>query len=114
MIAVPWTLCLIAGSLAPAYVKESIGTHSHHRPYHFISFGATALLFLLISNTRRQEWTSLCGAFALGLTMETLQCLSDGYFEWWDARDDTLGIVVAFALFRMADWWLSANREANT
>jgi hypothetical protein len=114
VIVVPWTLCLIVGSLLPDDVKESIGTHSHHRPYHFIAFGATALLFLLISNTRRQEWISVGGAFALGLSLETLQCLLDGYFEWWDLRDDALGILLAFALFRMADRWLSTNREANT
>jgi len=114
VIAVPWTLCLIVGSLSPDYVKETIGTHSFHRPYHFIAFGATALLFLLTSSTRRQEWIALGGAFGLGLTMETLQCLSDGYFEWWDLRDDALGILLAFALFRMADRWLSANRATNT
>lgn len=114
VIAVPWTLCLIVGSLLPDHVKDSIGTHSHHRPYHLIAFGATALLFLLISNTRRQEWIAVSGAFALGLSLETLQCLSDGYFEWWDLRDDALGILLAFALFRMADWWLSTSREANT
>src|SRR5271165_5270069 len=114
VIAVPWTLCLIVGSLSPDYVKETIGTHSFHRPYHFIAFGATALLFLLISSTRRQEWIALGGAFGLGLTMETLQYLSDGYFEWWDLRDDALGILVAFVLFRTVDRWLSANRAANT
>lgn len=114
VIAVPWTLCLIIGSLSPDYIKESIGTHSHHRPYHFLSFGATALLYLLISNTRRQEWISLAGAFTLGLGLETMQSLSDGYFEWWDLRDDALGILIAFALFRIAAWWLSTNREANT
>lgn len=110
----PWTLCLIIGSLSPDYVKEGIGTHSYHRPYHFFAFGATALLYLLISNTRRQEWMAVSTALGLGLTLETLQCLSDGYFEWWDLRDDALGILIAFALFRMAGWWLSTNREANT
>ncbi len=114
VIAVPWTLCLIIGSLSPDSVKETIGTHSYHRPFHFLAFGATALLFLLISNTRRQEWISLAGVFALGLTLETVQCLIDGYFEWWDLRDDALGIFFAFALFRVADRWLSANRQANT
>lgn len=89
--------------------------HTHHRPYHFISFGATALLFLLISNTRRQEWTSVFAVFGLGLILEALQCLLfDGYMEWWDIRDDALGISITFLLFRMADRWLSANREANT
>jgi len=115
LIAVPWTLCLIAGSLSPDYVKESIGTHSYHRPFHFISFGATALLFLLISNNRRREWISVCGVFALGVTLEMLQCLLfDGYFEWWDVRDDALGVLIVFALFRMADWWLRTGPEANT
>jgi hypothetical protein len=114
LIAAPWTLCLIVGSLLPDHIKEVIGTHSHHRPYHFIAFGATALLFLLISSTRRQDWIALGGAFALGVTLETLQFLLDGYFEWWDLRDDALGILLAFALFRMADRWLSMNRAANT
>lgn len=113
LIAAPWTLCLIVGSLLPDHVKEAIGTHSHHRPYHFIAFGATALLFLLVSTSRRQEWISLSGALALGLTLETLQCLLDGYFEWWDLRDDALGILLAFALFRVADRWLSMSREVN-
>ena len=115
LIVLPWTLCLIAGSLSPSYVKERLGTHTHHRPYHFISFGATALLFLLISNTRRQEWVSVFAVFGLGLILETLQCLLfDGYMEWWDIRDDALGISITFLLFRMADRWLSASREADT
>jgi hypothetical protein len=114
LIAVPWTFCLIVGSLAPNSLKDAIGTHSHHRPYHFIVFGATAVLFLLISQTRRQEWIAVGGALGIGVVMETLQCLSDGYFEWWDLRDDALGILVAFVLFRLADRSLSANREAST
>ena len=105
---------MIIGSLAPNSVKDAIGTHSHHRPYHVIVFGATAILFLLISQTRRQEWIAVAGALGIGVAVEILQCLSDGYFEWWDLRDDALGILVAFFLFRLADRSLSASREART
>jgi len=114
VIAAPWVLCLIIGSLSPNSVKDRIGTHSYHRLYHLVAFGATALLFLLISNNRRQEWASVWGVFALGVILETLQHRIFGsVLEWWDMRDDAFGILIAFALFRMTDRWLAANREAG-
>ena len=109
IITVPWILVLIIGSLSPYDVKEGIGTHSYHRPYHFVAFGATALLFLLIAKNRRQEWVSVCSAFALGLVLETAQYLVGDVFEWWDVRDDAVGILIVFVLFRMADAWLREN-----
>ncbi len=115
VVAVPWVITLIIGSLSPDYVKDSIGTHSYHRLFHLASFGATAFLFLLILNTRRQEYIAAAGVFALGVTLETLQHLIFGSeFEWWDVRDDFLGILIALVTFRVLDRLLSRNRAINT
>ena len=110
----PWVVTLIIGSLSPDDVKDSIGTHSYHRLFHFVSFGATAVLFLLISRTRRQEYIAAGGVFALGLTLEALQHFIFGSdFEWWDVRDDFIGILIALAVFRLVDRLLSTNRAIN-
>jgi hypothetical protein len=114
LIAAPWVICLIAGSLMPSNFKDAVGTHSFHRTFHFVSFGSTALLFLLLSNNRRQEYIAACGVFALGVTLEILQhVIFVDIFEWWDVRDDAVGIAIVWVVYRLVERWLASNRAAN-
>ncbi len=93
---------LIGGSLLGFSAKDHIGTHQHHRAYHFLSFGATAALYMTLVNSAVGEFRAALVAFALGLSIETLQhFIFVGPMEWWDVRDDAIGIAVALLVFRM-------------
>jgi hypothetical protein len=107
-----WVLCVVVGSLLPGRTKLAIGTTTLdrmrtrtetsgpiHRSVHLGVFGATALLFLLVAPDRRREAVAALAALALGALIEVTQHLLFGsVMEWWDVRDDSVGVLVAFAL----------------
>jgi hypothetical protein len=102
-LALPWTLALIAGSLMGGSAKSFIGTHTFHRAYHLGSFGATAALYMVLARTAAGEIRAALAAMVLGLSIETLQhWIYGGGMEWWDVRDDAIGIAVALLLVRIA------------
>ncbi len=101
VIAIPWTLVLIGGSLMSSSAKGFIGTHTFHRPYHFASFGATAALYMSLATTAAGELKAAVLAMGLGLSLEALQhWIYGGVMEWWDVRDDAIGIGIALLVFR--------------
>ena len=72
-----------------------------HRAAHLISFGVAGLMLLVLSDDRRKEWTAALSIIGLALFIETAQhLLYRGTFEWWDVRDDVIGLVVAAVLTR--------------
>jgi hypothetical protein len=74
-----------------------------HREIHFLAFAGVAFLLLFLSHSRARQIGALSAAFLLGLSLETLQHLIYRHaMEWRDVSDDTLAIVAAFALFRLA------------
>ena len=109
--------------LFPGWVKNLIGTttpdrmHAQvevfgwaHRIWHVSVFGFTALLLLIQSSSERQKFQSLTVAAGLGLFVEFLECVVyQNAFEWWDVRDDTHGVMLAFGLF-----WLLSRRQIRT
>jgi hypothetical protein len=101
LIAQAWLLLVIVGSLQPARPWHSVAAH---RGIHWLAFAGLALVLLLPSRNRRQEIHSVIAACLLGLSLEYLQHLVyRNPMEWCDVRDDTLAILAAFALYRLAD-----------
>ena len=116
-IASVWVACLIVGSLLPGSVKEELGTTSHeqilhqtrrvtekHRVVHFLAFGSTCLLLMLMANTALGEmlWTAL--VVLLGCLIETAQYLIYPIpFEWWDVLDDFYAAVAMFAAVQVVN-----------
>jgi hypothetical protein len=120
-IAPWWVACLIIGSFLPGAIKDALGTtnplsemaHGRavlaHRLVHFTSFGSTALILMLIAETRAQQLAAGLGVAILGLMLECSQfsLLSLKYMEWWDVRDDALAacgslVLIQWAGFRRA------------
>lgn len=101
-----WLILLVVASL---WSEAKFALHTHrgdnelrHRLLHVVGFGSTALWFLFLSRTGRQQLAFLLGVFCLGLGLELIQCLIyRNTFEWWDLRDDFWGITLAFVLFRI-------------
>ena len=101
-IAPIWVLVLALGSFLPDHAKGAIGTHSLHRLYHLISFGSTAYLLSLIARDTRERLAAASFVIFLGLTLEFFQHIVFHIpLEWWDVRDDTLGVLAAALLIRL-------------
>jgi hypothetical protein len=108
-------LSVIVGSFLPLEAKKAIGTHgtggayssasapvtSGHRIYHFVSFGLVAFCALALARNRAQEIANAMRVLGLGVAIELVQWrVSHSYIEWWDVRDDAIGIAVAFAVMQ--------------
>ena len=92
----------------PVDAKKRIGTKdlagptsaaehvtSGHRLYHFVAFGSTALLLLLVAATRGEQFAAVAGTILLGVSLEYVQhWVFHGALEWWDIRDDTIGVLL--------------------
>jgi hypothetical protein len=87
----------------PSQAKVSLGLlgtrppNLEHRVVHFVGFGIAELLLLFSATNRRQETYRVIGVVSLGLGLELAQhfVLGGRYFEWWDLRDDAIGIFTA-------------------
>ena len=101
LIAQAWLLLVIVGSLQPARPWHSVAVH---RGIHWLAFAGLVLLLLLPpSRNRRQEIRSVIAACLLGLSLEYLQhVVYRKPMEWRDVCDDTLAVLVAFVLYRLA------------
>ncbi len=73
-----------------------------HRTGHVIAFGVLALLLLPLSRTGGQRALTISGVIAVAMATEMAQWLRFRQpFEWWDVRDDGIGILVAWAAVRL-------------
>ncbi len=110
-----WILLVLIGSFLPGKSKEVIGTINpskvaskggvalKHRSAHFLTFGLTALLFVMIAETASEQlWAGLAVA-GLGFLVECSQYAFLGLdaLEWWDVRDD---MIAAIATLVIAQW----------
>jgi hypothetical protein len=114
-IAPFWVSMVVIGSFLPGSMKLALGTkpYEHHHPVelqhrilHFVTFGATTLLFELTAGKRNQEILFGCAAFLLGCVIEATQ-FGTGLaevFEWWDVRDDLIATVAALIIYEAARW----------
>jgi hypothetical protein len=108
-----WISAVIVGSLLPGSAKASLRAsedhlnqlsstvHMKHRLIHFFAFGSSFLALGLLAQCRREELEAAGEVVAVGCLVELTQCVvySHGQiFEWWDVRDDAIGVAVAFLL----------------
>ena len=95
-----WIVCLTGVSLQP-YRPAGESESMVHRVAHVFAFGVAALLPLVLSRGNRQAWMAALGVVCLALAIETAQwLLYDDVLEWWDVRDDVIGVAIAIALIR--------------
>jgi hypothetical protein len=102
-IAIVWVLCLVIFSLQPNRAPGTRGRAVPHQSEHVVVFGATAVLLITLARNRREEWIAAGGVVALGLAIELAQWsiyrMPEG-FEWWDVREDSLGMLLGLLLVR--------------
>jgi hypothetical protein len=117
-----WIAAVVIGSFLPGSSKAYLGTKPNpvqhpvefqHRLAHMLVFGITSLLFLLISDPRTGDVRAAGAAFLLGLLIEIGQVIFglSMAFEWWDVRDDFIGVLLVFLLFQAASLALRAARS---
>src|ERR1700733_3315871 len=120
--AVPWLvrswICVVVlGSLLPHsekvllhaseddYKQLNNAAHMKHRFIHFCAFGSSFLMLGLLATSRKEELEAAAEVIAVDCIVELVQYFvySHGQlFEWWDVRDDTIGVAAAFILVQMA------------
>jgi hypothetical protein len=123
-LASVWVVCLVVASFMPARDKRKLGTlasehepPSHttliHRLGHMSGFGVAALLFMLLAKADGYDaWRAAMTALLLGLTLEIIEPgVLESMFEWWDIRDDAIGIAVALIGFE--SYWRAAGRNRD-
>lgn len=113
LIAIVWMVCLTGVSLQP-YRPPGESQTSGHRIAHAIAFGVPALMLLRLARSFKQRWAASLIVVCFALAIETAQHLIYGHaFEWWDVRDDAIGLLIAVLLNRWtrARWLLSAHRD---
>jgi heme A synthase len=106
----------VVGSFLPGEMKRLLGTDPEHhglmhRIYHFVTFGSTALAYLLLAERVREELRAAVLVFGLACLIEGTQ-RAIGFsqvFEWWDVRDDFLAVLGVFVLVQVGNWLGSGN-----
>jgi len=77
-----------------------------HRVEHVGAFGALGLLLLPLARNRRETWFIAAAIFCVGCGMELLQYHVFHFarfrqpVEWWDIRDNTVGVLLALLAVR--------------
>ncbi len=100
LIAIVWMICLTVVSLQP-YRPRGESHSEAHRILHVIAFGVPALMLLALARGLKQQWAAALTIVCLALAIETAQHLIYGNtFEWWDVRDDVIGLLIAVLLNR--------------
>lgn len=100
--AILWTVLLAYFSLAHLIRHAYPGTIGH-RIEHVAAFGVLAFLLLTVAVNRVQEWITVlalvCFAAALELGQHHLFRVP---LEWFDIRDDVIGVLFAWLVVRSA------------
>lgn len=97
-----WVILLVAFSLQPTRVPGTRGRNIQHESGHVVIFGATAMLMLALARNREEEWKAAAATLGLAVGIEIAQFLiySLPNFEWWDVREDLIGIAIAMIVAR--------------
>jgi hypothetical protein len=118
-IAPWWLAVLIVGSLLPGPEKNYFITptsplmvaQAHpalwHRLFHYLTFGSTAAMLMLIGETLLLQVAAAFGVGILGLALEWAQfrIYQLPQMEWWDARDDAFACIAVYLLMRWYAGW---------
>jgi FtsH-binding integral membrane protein len=105
-----WIAAVIVGSLLPGSAKVALHTSNNvrHRLIHFFAFGSSFLVLSLLATTRQEELQAAAEVLVMGCIVELAQYSVSVFshrpiFEWWDVRDDAIGIAVAFLLIQVSN-----------
>jgi hypothetical protein len=77
-----------------------------HRVAHVGAFGTLSLLVLPLARNRRETWLITLAIFCIACGMELLQYhvfhlhRERQPIEWWDIRDNTVGLLLALLAVR--------------
>jgi len=72
-----------------------------HRIEHVVAFGILGLMLLSLCRNSGQTWPVILALFCFGCGLELRQHqLFRQPFEWWDVRDDGIGLLLALLLLR--------------
>jgi hypothetical protein len=107
-----WIVGIIVLSFLPGRDKRWLGTDPfilhhpvtwQHRSGHFFAFGTMAVLLLLGTTSPSAKTVAAASATFLGITIETGQYVLglSPLLEWWDIRDDVVGILFGIALTKL-------------
>lgn len=109
-----WISVVIAGSLLPGRVhwhasqsEPAEVRHTAilaHQFIHFVAFGSSFLVLSLLATGRREQLEAAFEVMTIGCIIELIQYVVYSHrqvFEWWDVRDDAIGVVVAFLLIQI-------------
>jgi len=105
LAAIVLAACVIYFSLSGNWRRPGSGTLLH-RVEHVAAFGLLALLLLPLGRTRSEKWAIAAAVLALACGLEVLQYfvfhyrLSGDSIEWWDIRDDGVGVLLALLAVR--------------
>jgi len=100
LLAIIWIVGLVAVSLQP-WRPHGESRSIVHQVWHVFSFGVAAVTLFALSRNARQVSTAALAIFCLAAAIETSQhLLYKNVFEWWDVRDDTIGVAFAWMLIR--------------
>lgn len=102
-VAIVWVICLVILSLQPVRPAGTRGRVPKHQIEHVVAFGATAILLMALARRRKQEWIAAAGVVGLATAIEFCQLMIYRMpvgFEWWDVREDSIGIGLALGLIR--------------
>jgi len=84
-------------------LRNAVSTR--HRLIHFVAFGSSFLVLSLLAARRREELEAAGKLMSIACIVELSQYFIYSHrqvFEWWDVRDDAIGITVAFVLVQIA------------
>jgi hypothetical protein len=100
-IAPIWIVGLAAVSLQ-GWRPRTACASAVHQAFHFLAFGASTLLLLLLARTAGQRLYAALGIVALAIAIEYAQySIFGSALEWWDMRDDA---AAAFAAWLIGQW----------
>jgi hypothetical protein len=114
-----WIAAVIVGSLMPGPGKEKLGLSigkiahaeghvpSRHRLVHMFAFGSSWVLVSLLARNNREELEAAGEIMTVGFLVELAQYVLYSHgrvFEWWDIRDDAMGIAVTFLAVHLIRW----------
>jgi hypothetical protein len=99
-MAILWIACLVFVSLHPIVRHAPQGSMTH-RIEHVMAFGILGIILLALCGNHGPKWVVTLALLCLACVLEMRQHqLFRQPFEWWDVRDDGIGIVLALLLLR--------------
>jgi TRAP-type uncharacterized transport system fused permease subunit len=100
-------LLLLAGLVHLSLLRpHRYGGPITHRVAHVVAFGTLALLLLPLARSSRATWLIAAAIFCVACGMELMQYQVFHFarvrqsIEWWDIRDNTVGIFLALLAVR--------------